>query len=354
VSDHRPVQESDQPPLETRPQCLGCGKQLVRHREAHVWIGGRRDGSLLVSIDVEPLLSRATDIEELMRADDLYLLGFAHRDCGDLAARRLAAREVELPDDLVRLRAETDESELPALHLPPPLDRCPFCNGDTETDEHVFPNWISKLLSARGGLVDKSSPYGPRRLRKIDRTTPSCASCNHEWLSVLENDTSQILAPMVRGEGRRLEPAEQKLLATWALKTAMMLDLTSGNPTVPAGFFHMLRQRREPFESAIVDIGAYIDSTWAAWAQPRALHIAVDTAERPNGVVVTILVGRVIFQVVAHFARGEMSIDDDRIYKDALARIWPPSPNVLEWPPAGLAFGDKWLTLLAEGIRAGQ
>jgi NADPH:quinone reductase-like Zn-dependent oxidoreductase len=74
-----------------------------------VWIGGRRDGSLLVSLDVEPLLSRATDIEELLRAGDLYLLGFAHRNCRDLAARRLAAGEIALPDNLLPVRAELDQ-----------------------------------------------------------------------------------------------------------------------------------------------------------------------------------------------------------------------------------------------------
>jgi hypothetical protein len=339
-------------PLEGRPRCLGCTKQLVRHREAHVWIGGRRDGSLLVSLDVEPLLSRATDIEELLRADDLYLLGFAHRNCRDLAARRLAAGEIALPDNLLPVRAELDQSELPALHLPPPLDRCPFCNGDAETDEHVFPGWISRLLSARGGLIDKGSAHG-RKLPKIDRTARCCEACNNEWLSVLENDVSTILGPMIRGDDRQLEPNEQKLLATWALKTAIMLDLTSGNPTVPTGFFHLLRQRREPFESAIVDIGAYIDSSWAAWAQLRPLHIGIEATERPNGVVVTMLVGRVTFQVVAHFALGDLAIES-RIYKDALARICPPNPNPLEWPPNRLAFGDEWITLLAEGIRAGE
>jgi hypothetical protein len=339
-------------PIARRAACLGCGEQVVRARDAHVTIGGRRDGSLLVVIDVEPLLSRATDTEELFRADDLYLLGFAHRGCQDKARRRLEAREIELPDDLLPLRAAPDSSELPALGLPPSLDRCPFCGDEGVTEEHVIPQWLSRLLVERGDLIDKASVHVPRRLKKVDLTVPCCETCNHEWLSVLENDVRPILAPMVRGENtRRLEPDQQRLLATWALKTAMMLDLTSGRPTIPAGFFHSLRQKREAFESSIVDIGAYIDSRWAVWAAPpQPLHIDVADTEPPNGVVVTMLVGRAIFQVIIPFDRGTVSMEDDRVYKDALVRIWPASSQPVNWPRNGLAFGDNLLGLLAEGV----
>jgi hypothetical protein len=315
-----------------------------------VIFGGRRAGSVLIAIDVEPLLSRTTDTEELLWADDLRLLGFAHRDCQERARSRLAAGEVDLPEDLIELRIMEDDSELPALERPPAAGRCPFCGNAAGTDEHVIPEWVSKTLNPhreRGRLIDKASDF-PRRLVKVDKTFPVCIECNEGWLSVLENDTRSVLETMIRGVDRRVTPDEQRVLATWAYKSALLLDLSGGAPTVPTLLFHMLRHRREPFEGAIVDIGAYIDSTWAVSARPMPLNVGTPGTEPAEGMVATIVVGRVVFQVIV--GRGHLSMTDTRTYKDALARIWPACGRDLDWPPNGFAFGDGLLEVLAENF----
>ena len=77
------------------------------------------------------------------------------------------------------------------------------------------------------------SPYGPRRIRSLDLTAPICVTCNNRWLAVLENDVQPVLAPLIRGEERTLAPREQQLLATWAVKTTLMLDLWTGKLLIP-------------------------------------------------------------------------------------------------------------------------
>ena len=222
--------------------------------------------------------------------------------------------------------------------------------NQADTDEHVIAKWVSRTLNPdqeRGRLIDKGSDFA-RRLVKVDDTVPVCAECNEGWLSVLENDTRPILQPMILGADPQLEPPEQQLLATWAYKTALLLDLSSDAPTVPAWLFHALRQRREPFGGAIVEIGAYLDRTWAVWARPVPLRIGRAATEPPNGVVVTLVVGRAVFQVIV--AHGHLSISDTRVYRGGLSRIWPTPGVDLEWPPNGLAFGDGLLELLAENF----
>lgn len=347
-AEHRAYK--DDLPGSRRAPCLGCGKSVVTARDAHVPIGGRRDGSLLIEMDVEPLLSRSSDPDALYDADDLYLLGVAHRHCLLEARRRLIAGDVLLPDELPELLVDDDVPSLPELHLPPTLDRCPFCDGADPTAEHVFPQWLSRELAAVGDLVDPSSEHGPRPLRKIDVTAPICRKCNNRWLSVLENDTKPLLSRMLRGEEQRLFADDQKLLATWALKTAMMLDLASGQPVIPTGFFHALRQQREPFSSAFVWIAGYNGSRWATRAQHTPLHFGTAKTELPNAFVSTFNVFRVVFQVVAHFTTGGATFNDGRVYRDALAQISPLRCIPVEWPPNRVAFNDEWLETLAESI----
>lgn len=194
------------------------------------------------------------------------------------------------------------------------------------------------------------SPHGPRRLPSLAITTPICETCNNRWLSVLENDVQPVLRPMIRGEERSLHPTGQRLLSTWAVKTALMLDLASGTPLVPTGFFHDVRQRRSALASNVVWVGAYRGSRWAAWARHTGLHIGIPDDEPPNAFVTTFTAFRVVLQVVGHFTKGGARLTDTRSLAKALARIWPPSGDSVDWPPGRLAFGDDALEALASSL----
>jgi hypothetical protein len=46
-----------------------------------------------------------------------------------------------------------------------------------------------------------------------------------------------------------------------------------------------------------------------------------------------------------------MHVDDRRLLAAALARIWPPRDEPIDWPPQKLAFGDESLAELAQSIK---
>lgn len=229
----------DDLPGSRQAPCLGCGRRVVTARDPHVEIGGRRDGSVLMMYEAKPLLALATNPEQVFQSD-LELLGVAHRACIQLVRQRLEAQQVHLPDELPRLIVDQEVGELPALHLPPPPGRCAFCRATDVTDEHVWPHWISRKLGGHDGFTMPSS-HGPRRMRSLDITASVCVTCNNRWLSVLEKDIQPVLGPLIEGKERTLAPDEQRLLATWAVKTALMLDLASGNPLIATGFYYDLR-----------------------------------------------------------------------------------------------------------------
>jgi hypothetical protein len=310
-------------------------------------IGGRRDGSLLIAIDAEPLVSLATDVE-LLGGEDVYLLGVAHRACVPLARQRLEARAAQLPEDLPQLLTEEDTDPLPSLHLPPGAGSCAFCGAVDVTDEHVFARWISRELT--GVPMQMTTTHGTRRVRTIDTTAQVCKTCNTRWLSVLENDVKPILGPMIRGEDRTLLPDQQRLVAAWAAKTAFMLDLASGEPAIPVGFYQSLRQRRTALPTHIVWLGAYLGSTKAVWAKHRPLRLEIDQDEPPNAFATTFSVFRCLFQVVGHFTVGGATFNEGRPHSRALWPIWPPRKDSIGWPRDGLAFGDEALEELAGSV----
>ena len=64
-----------------------------------------------------------------------------------------------------------------------------------------------------------------------------CKSCNNTWMSVVENRVKEFLGPMiVRHEKTNLSLEQQQLLATWAVKTAYLVELA----------FHLKYPRRRP------------------------------------------------------------------------------------------------------------
>lgn len=335
-------------PGSRRSLCLGCGGRVVTGRDPHVLIGGKRDGSVLMLLDIEPQLALATDPDRLFE-QGLELLGVAHRACVDHARRRLEAQEVQLPNELPQLVVDEDVPELPALHVAPTRGFCAFCGATDTTEEHVWPKWISRTLANYGGFV-MATPNGARRLRALEVTAPTCPKCNNRWLSVLENDVQSVLGPMIGGRERTLSIDEQRVLATWAVKTALMLDLASGTPVVPTGFYYEFRQRRSPLPTNVVWVGAYCGPHWAAWARHTGLHIGIADDQPPNAFVTTFTAFRIVFQVLGHFTVGGATLREGRQLAAGLARIWPPSLQPVDWPPLKLAFGDKSLQMLAESI----
>jgi len=336
---------------------------VVTARDAHALFAGKPDGSVLAVLDIEPLKSWATDVDALLKEPDLFLLGVAHRACVPSARARLESQEVELPDDLPPVITDEEVGELPPLHQPPGGRLCPFCGAADIGEEHVWPRWVSRELVAIGGGFEVTTTHGRERRRSLELTVPVCETCNTRWLSTLENDTRPVLAPMIRGESRMLEPDEQHLLATWAVKMAFMLDLAAEAPFIPLGFYYEFRQQRAPLASMAVWLGAYAGSRRAVFAHHKQLDFngSRDRGEPPNGFVTTFSGYRVVFQVLGHFhAGGATFLDRREHFAPAIHAIWPRRQRQIEWPrqlvapgsqPSNLGLNDDSLREFATSIR---
>lgn len=336
-----------------RAACLGCDKTVVAARDDFVLIGGTPDGSYLMQLGAE-LLRIQTTVGATPPDAPMYLLGAAHRRCSPLARLRLERGPDLVTEGLPVLVSDAADHLPPltyTLHEPVQEDMCPFCDADTEiTAEHIWPDWFSRDLIARGAVLSGTGVVNG----KIDLTVPVCRTCNNTWMSVMENDTRPLLLRMFDAatgaiEQFSLTPAEQTQLATWAVKTAFLLDALA-QPVVPRGYLHEFALRRAPSAATVVWVAGFTPHG-PAIAAKRALDFpgpgGTPTTNSPNGFVVTFTILDVLFQVVGQFNDEVARVRDDRAqYAPALFRIWPTQAAVI-WPPKFGFSATSWSDLTA-------
>lgn len=334
--------------------CLGCGRRVTQSRHSWAMIGGTRSGSYLILCGAMPRLVYATDPRSVPD-EKLFVLGVVHQRCIDEARVRLAAGRVSLPAELPDLEIELgDQVPLPpyTLDKPAEISACPFCDSlDDLTREHVWPDWYSRELQTRGAILTGDIIVDNR----IEVTVPVCGDCNNKWMSVLEGDAKQLLLSIAdAATGSRptlkVSAAEQARLATWAVKTAYLIDAYQA-PVVPRGFLHEFALQRVPNAWTVVWIGGYTPDV-ALRADKRALDFPTTAGEptnnSPNAFAITFTILNVLFQVVGHFNGGTWSLRDNRRqYSGALFQIWPNAVPDLSWPPS-LGFSRaSWDDLVA-------
>lgn len=108
------------------------------------------------------------------------------------------------------------------------------------------------------------SAWGP----VISKRTPTtdavqfggvCKRCNCGWMSRLESETSALLRAILaleRGDAPTLSTAEAGLLALWACKTALMVNVQANfRRIVPEEHFRYLFEKRQIVPGVCVDIG---------------------------------------------------------------------------------------------------
>ncbi len=293
----------------------------------------------MIVIGEHPLRARAVNSQALLGSQQAYLLGVAHQECADAAIAALQAGKVALGRDLPLLQAVELEELEERLDLPPSGKSCAFCyTGRQLTDEHVWPQWLSLAIAEtfrtdpgrRSFVMHGQNTRKARRV--IEVVAPICHDCNTRWMSTLETDAKSLVTDLATGKPRELDAADQQLLATWAVKTALMFDLSSGpEAVVPLGAYRHFAMKRRPLDGMWVIVGACVP-TRPATGQRQPIWIDIPETEHPNVVALTLTAGCLMLQVIAHFVVSG-TFHDNREHSRATERIWPPAKPKISWPP---------------------
>jgi hypothetical protein len=179
------------------------------------------------------------------------------------------------------------------------------------TREHIWPQWISKLLLAPTGaqhVQHELRRWGrsERRWSKrvLDATIRAvCKQCNEGWLSTLEDKVAKpILEPLILGDSRLLTPADCMAIARWVYKMALCFEFADGDRDDPVFFSEA---ERHEFKTAQqlpnVSIWAGRCASDRAAFVKSVIRAIIDYRDnrRYRLIATTLTVGQLAIQVVA-------------------------------------------------------
>ena len=258
---------------------------------------------------------------------------------------------------------------------------CGFCEGPEKiTNEHVLGEWIGHLWGARRGgrqmqhthTRDTDTTRVWQAYRLDQQVRMACGTCNSGWMHQLEEKVRPIITPMIvpKAAGVRqvsLDLLSQLLIATWAVKTAMVAEYL--NP--PHQRYFVQEERRALMAGGVLPIpGTHIWVGCFAKENDGAKGLLAGLVHEPHVVsahVSVFALGQFTVQVFVERRTagyfGNLAVRPgpwDRL----LIEVWPPDTrsatpeSIPVWPPP-LAFGDdnslsalcnRFLALGAEGM----
>lgn len=141
---------------------------------------------------------------------------------------------------------------------------CAFCGRwTTLTEEDALPSWLMRYLWPPEKHIPVAKTWGTAQQLSKNwkygydlrlKTMTLCETCNTGWLGPFEELSKSKLRAWISGIKVTVPHGERKLLAFWAVKTAMTVDLA--NPSgrnIPQGQLHELQRNRDyPPEGAHV------------------------------------------------------------------------------------------------------
>lgn len=227
---------------------------------------------------------------------------------------------------------------------------CLFCENPANSKEHAFPDWISEIAPGEGNLKHgrgdaADSVHTEWTNSGFDiKVRQVCRDCNHGWMSDMEAKTRDLLEPMLLGTRTRpLSVPEQKRVATWVYKTAIMLALAHSDDErfVPKEDYRFLYEQRVPPEGTYVWIAAVATDLdgknySAGYSRPQRLDFwkSDGTSVEGHGYRLPFSILSLVCEVIRDPHGGK--ITKPRPLRDVWTRVRPISDGA--WPPG------RWLT----------
>jgi hypothetical protein len=231
--------------------------------------------------------------------------------------------------------------------------RCVFCDvAGKRTKEHVIPLWLGSLLyraqpptgeSSSGkrfthrfnpGPDDASSPR-EWSTDEVDLVTNSvCERCNNGWLHSLETEAKPVLTRLVTGERTDLSSTEQKTVATWSYKTALLFQLLRAENArpIPRGRFHELFALQRPPPETRVWLGAARGNN--AGHETSTEVNMVNVQHEVPGFFSALALGRLLILCAGRLFPGPEQVQPgSRGRTRIVVPVWPASLRAVRWPP---------------------
>lgn len=212
------------------------------------------------------------------------------------------------------------------------------------SNEDVVPRWALKILPSQGSAYIRlrgtsiEKQWTNAKLELLQRSV--CIPCNNGWMSRLEYTAKPRLEPMILGQGQELNPTDCKIVAAWAVKTALLLQATDKESVVPADHYRNVTEsgtNQEPPAGIQVWLGA-CDIPHELFHSHTPLRLPPDLSDDGttdlNAYGSTFALKHLVFQVLWSQLDppAKRYIGQDLL--PILREIWP--PRTVQWPPPGI------------------
>lgn len=241
---------------------------------------------------------------------------------------------------------------------------CIFCKNTNLTKEHIWPRWLQSHLPMPAGRARHVANLRQRNLHGAVLHSPErrterpghpmthklrcvCRTCNNNWMGKLQEMAKPVLLPLIRGEWKRLNRRERKILAAWAVMFSMVFEFKDVR-TVAVPFYQRdeFRQTLIPPKGWQVFIGTYDGAEWmgkihhkgALCADRHRLAFAperFDPTSSCNTQTTAFAVGR-LFILAASTTDPIFPINYMKIGRRRLRRLWPPTWLSISKPNASI------------------
>lgn len=158
--------------------------------------------------------------------------------------------------------------------------KCPLCGSSGPRNlEDALPSWVRKYAEKQPGGPYVGTAYGRPYSGKRPPAfrVPVCVSCNRWMGRTFEEPARPVLIPLFQGHPQTVLPDDQRIIARWMAKSALMQELFDGvKGRVPTAVYRTFRRTGEPPADCRVFIGRYADNgklalrhqAWGAASQP--------------------------------------------------------------------------------------
>jgi hypothetical protein len=237
---------------------------------------------------------------------------------------------------------------------------CLFCDNNSSSKEHLWPKWIHERKGF-GPINFQLCSSGKKELPNPEIMVKTvCGVCNSGWMSKLEAANIPIIGNMLQDVAIPLDEPQQRLVAAWTVKTAMMTDSMKGRGA-PNQFYSRdecinMRLKQQIPNRTLIWIGRMDGMHLVDTGTDFALF---DFQEERVGMgsVTTIVAGHFVTQVAAvHIEKDNTEVASLPCkmgnWAESLVQIWPTQNPTVQWPPkasftnggpAGLAYLiDRW------------
>jgi len=134
----------------------------------------------------------------------------------------------------------------------PKLGNCIFCGSyGPITNEDAVPVWLMTMLAPAGfswgrAPADWRSNLRPTQLGYRLKLPALCGPCNNAWLGPIEKQLKPRLSAWMAGVLSSMTADDQRLIAFWAVKTAMTVQLAhpQAQPVIPMTQYRELHKAR--------------------------------------------------------------------------------------------------------------